>query len=174
VNSGPITVQDVIPAGLSFVSASDGPLNAGQVVTWELASLAPGDVKTITIVVKIVDITLSSYVNFGEIVTDGADSYDTPGKDIEDEDSTPDSNINNDPVVDNDDINVDTIPGDEDDHDRSFLDPAKVNSDNPAPITAPLPATGSDSFQLLYAALGLLAAGMIAVTVTRRRRRQVA
>ena len=174
VNSGPITVQDVIPAGLSFVSASDGPLNAGQVVTWELASLAPGDVKTITIVVKIVDITLSSYVNFGEIVTDGADSYDTPGKDIEDEDSIPDSNINNDPVVDNDDINVDTIPGDEDDHDRSFLDPAKVNSDNPAPITAPLPATGSDSFQLLYAALGLLATGLLALSITRRRRRRVA
>ena len=89
VPSGRITVQDVIPAGLTFVSASNAPLNAGQVVTWDLAGLAPGETATITLVVKVVNITLASYVNFAEIVSDGADVYDLPGRNIEDEDSIP-------------------------------------------------------------------------------------
>ena len=174
VNSGGYSVQDVVPAGLTFVSATDNPLVAGQTVTWDLASMAPGEIKSITIVVRIVDVTLGSYVNFGEIVTDGADVYDLPGKDVEDKDSTPDGNVFNDPVADNDDVNIDNLPGDEDDHDRSILDPAQVRSDNPAPPpVAPLPATGGNSLLLLYGAAGLLGIGALALAATRRRRRPV-
>ena len=173
VPSGRITVQDVIPAGLTFVSASNAPLNAGQVVTWDLAGLAPGETATITLVVKVVNITLASYVNFAEIVSDGADVYDLPGRNIEDEDSTPDGDITNDSLVDNDDVNIDTIPGDEDDHDRALLDPAKVRSDNPT-LPATIPTTGADSMQLLLAAAGLLVVGMFGAVVARRRRQPAA
>jgi LPXTG-motif cell wall-anchored protein len=172
VDSGPITVVDLIPAGLSFVSATNDPLVAGQAVSWDLPSLAPEGVLSITIIVKITDITQPTYVNRAEIVEDGADAYDTPGKDIEDEDSTPDSNVFNDPLIDTDDVNIDVIPGDEDDHDRALLDTTKVASDNPA-VTGPLPSTGSDLQPLLFTAAGLLAAGVLGVLAARRRRRPI-
>ena len=172
VNSGEFTVQDVIPAGLTFVSATDNPLVAGQTVIWDLTSLAPGEIKSVTIVVKIVDITLDSYVNLAEIVTDGADTYDLPGQDVEDEDSIPDADVYNDPIVDNDDVNIDNIPGDEDDHDRSLLDPAKVKSDNPKVTTAPIPATGGNTLPQLYGAAAVLGIGALAQVATRRRRRR--
>ncbi len=170
VDSGAYSVHDVLPAGLTFVSATDNPLVAGQSLTWDLPSMAPGGVKSITIVVQIVDVTLASYVNLAEIVTDGADTYDAPGKDVEDKDSTPDADLNNDPLVDTDDVNIDHIPGDEDDHDRAMLDPAKVASDNP--VTGRLPSTGSDAQPLVFTAAGLLGAGALALLVTRRRRRR--
>jgi uncharacterized repeat protein (TIGR01451 family)/LPXTG-motif cell wall-anchored protein len=169
VDSGPITVVDLIPTGLSFVSATNNPLVAGQAVSWDLPSIAPDGVLSITIIVKITDITQPHYVNYAEIVSDGADAYDMPGKDIEDEDSTPDSNVFNDPIVDTDDVNIDVIPGDEDDHDRAVLDTAKVASDNPA-IVGPLPVTGSDLQPLLLTGAGLLAAGALGMLATRRRR----
>ena len=171
VDSGPITVQDVVPAGLGIVTASDGGLGVGQVVTWEIANLTPGQSKTLTITVTVVNATLASYVNFAEIVADGADQYDTKN-DVEDDDSTPDGDITNDPIVDTDDVNIDQIPGDEDDHDRAPLDPAKVKSDNPRGGT--IPGTGSNSEPLLFGGVGLLGAGAIALMVARRRRGKAA
>lgn len=170
VDSGTFTVHDVLPAGLTFVSATDNPLVAGQSLTWDLPSMAPGGTLSITIVTQIVDVTLASYINLAEIVTDGADTYDGPGKDVEDKDSTPDENLQNDPLVDTDDVNIDHIPGDEDDHDRALLDTAKVASDNPT--IGKLPSTGSDTQSLLFTAAGLLGAGALALLVTRRRRRR--
>ncbi|MDO8365075.1 MAG: SdrD B-like domain-containing protein [Actinomycetota bacterium] len=169
VSSGPVSVQDVIPAGLLFVSADHGGLAAGQVVSWDIADMAPGEIVTLVLVVQMDVITLPSYVNFAEIVADGADAYDLDGDDVEDEDSTPDADITNDPLIDTDDPNIDVIPGDEDDHDRAFLDPAKVRSDNPRGGT--LPSTGGDGSPLLLGAAGLLAAGAISLIVARRRRR---
>ena len=168
VNSGAYSVQDVIPAGLTFVSASDNPLNAGQTVSWELPNLAPGEIRTLTLVVKIADITKPTYINFAEIVKDGSAQY---GPGVKDKDSTPDADITNDQLVDNDDVNIDNLPGDEDDHDRAMIEPFTVRSDNPS--TSPLPATGSDPLQLLIGGAGLLGIGLLAVAVTRRRRRLV-
>ena len=165
VPSGPVSVQDVIPAGLTFVSATDGGLNAAQVVTWELANLQPGEVHTFTVVVRMVDATKTTYVNFAEIVADGAVGY---GPGVSDDDSTPDGDITNDLLVDTDDVNIDQIPGDEDDHDRALLDPAKVRSDNPKSGT--IPGTGSNTAPLLYLAAALAVLGALALLATRRRR----
>lgn len=172
VDSGPVTVQDALPAGLLLVSASDGALIVGSVVTWEIANLAPGQIRTLTVTVSVADTTLSSYINFAEIVADGADQYDDDGVDIEDDDSTPDTDMANDPLVDTDDVNVEVLPRDEDDHDRALLNPAQVASDNPSSGT--LPSTGGDTAPLLDGALILLAAGAVAVVVTRRRRKMLA
>lgn len=169
VNSGPITLHDAIPAGLQFVSASDDPIVAGQTVSWDITNLAPGDIKTITLVVKMVDVTRPSYINFAEIISDGADAYDVPGTDVEDKDSFPDNNMGNDSLVDTDDVNIDTIPGDEDDHDRAMLDTAQVRSDNP--VVGPLPATGADSLSMLGGAAGLTGLGLLVLVGVRRRRR---
>lgn len=47
-----IVVADTLPAGATYVSSSDGgTLNAG-VVSWQIPSLAPGAVKTVTLVVS--------------------------------------------------------------------------------------------------------------------------
>ncbi len=167
VDSGPITVQDVIPAGLAYVSSSDLGLNAGQVVSWSLGNLAPGAKHTFTLVVKMVDATKASYINFSEITTDGADDYDIPGLDVEDEDSVPDDDITNDLLVDTDDVDTDQIPSDEDDHDRALLDPAKVRQDNPKKT---VPDTGSNTMPLLGLGAGLLAAGLLTLLAGRRRR----
>ena len=169
VDSGPITVQDVVPAGLGVVTASDGGLGVGQVVTWEIANLAPGEIKILTITVTVVDATLAKYENLAEIVADGADQYDVPGIDVEDEDSIPDADVTNDTLVETDDVNIDQIPGDSDDHDHALLDPAKVKSDNPKQGT--IPGTGSNTEPLLFGGAGLLGAGALALLVARRRRK---
>jgi LPXTG-motif cell wall-anchored protein len=104
-------------------------------------------------------------VNFAEIVADGAVGY---GPGVSDDDSTPDGDITNDLLVDTDDVNIDQIPGDEDDHDRALLDPAKVRSDNPKSGT--IPGTGSNTAPLLYLAAALAVLGALALLATRRRR----
>ena len=172
VDSGPIRVQDVVPAGLGVVTASDGGLGVGQVVTWEIANLAPGEIKILTITVTVVDATLAKYENLAEIVVDGADQYDVPGIDVEDEDSIPDADVTNDTLVETDDVNVDQIPGDSDDHDHALLDPAKVRSDNPKGGT--IPGTGSNTEPLLFGGAGLIGVGLLALAATRRRRRLAA
>jgi uncharacterized repeat protein (TIGR01451 family) len=48
VNSGPVSVQDVIPAGLTFVTATDGGLTAGAGCHLGPHRLEPGEIKTIT------------------------------------------------------------------------------------------------------------------------------
>ena len=168
VDSGPVTVMDVLPAGLTLVSASNGGLAGDQTVTWQLENLTPGQIVSFTVVVKMTNITLPSYINYAEIVEDGADGYDIEGGDIEDSDSTPDVDITNDLLVDTDDVTIDVIVGDSDDHDRALLDPGKVASDNPVPPQ--LPATGGDTVPLVWVALATLLAGSAAGLIGRRRR----
>ena len=48
-----ITVTDVVPKGLSFVSAQNGGKEANGTVTWELAELAAGESAAVTFKVKI-------------------------------------------------------------------------------------------------------------------------
>jgi len=65
VESFAFQVSDVIPGGMTYVGSSDGGSEAGGVVTWNLAeSLQPGDSRTITLELQIVDFTLRSYTNF--------------------------------------------------------------------------------------------------------------
>ena len=171
VDSGPVTVVDRIPDGLTFVSADHLGLSAGQTVSWDFDNLTPGQIVTLHLVVRMADATKPTYINLAEIVADGADAYDIEGSDIEDDDSTPDDNLSNDPIQDTDDVTIDHLVGDEDDHDRAMLDPTKVASDNPTPGL--IPVTGSDATPMLLAAGLLVVAGaLVSLTSSRRRRPQ--
>jgi uncharacterized repeat protein (TIGR01451 family) len=98
VPSGSFDVVDTLPAGLTFVSASNGGSAAAGVVTWaDLPSLAAGATTTLTLVTTITDGTVREYRNWAEISADSADDYDTPGDDVEDADSTPDTDTGSDP-----------------------------------------------------------------------------
>ena len=126
VSSGVVTVRDVLPAGLVFKSASDGGVNAGQVVTWTIINLLPNEVKTFTLTVTIDDPKLGPFTNMAEITGDGASKYSRPGEPIKDSDSSPDSDMTNDNLVETDDVGIDQVTGDEDDHDRALIDVKEV------------------------------------------------
>ena len=113
VPSNDYSVVDAIPAGMTFVSASDGGTVSGSTVTWSnLPNLNPGDAQQLTITLNLADATVGEYINRAEISEDSADDFNTT-----DEDSTPDSNVNNDPVDNHNDPTLDDAPGDEDDND---------------------------------------------------------
>jgi len=124
VPSNDYTVIDQIPAGMEFVAASDFGSQSGSIVTWaNLANLAPGQTKMLTIALRVTDIAQSDYRNWAEISEDSAEDYG-----VTDEDSTPDNDIGNDntdgtgiepnDLVDNhNDITLDDPAGDEDDND---------------------------------------------------------
>ena len=93
VPSGPFTVTDSVPAGLSATAASNGGslgTPAVAVVWSNLASLDPGTSVTLTVTMKVVDYTLRPYHNVAEITGDGASLYSQPaGAPTTDIDSTP-------------------------------------------------------------------------------------
>jgi hypothetical protein len=66
-------------AGRMFKSASDGGVNAGQVVTWTIINLLPNEVKTFTLTVTIDDPKLGPFTNMAEITGDGASVLRAPG-----------------------------------------------------------------------------------------------
>ncbi|MDO8391392.1 MAG: SdrD B-like domain-containing protein [Actinomycetota bacterium] len=167
VDSGPVTVVDSIPDGLTFVSADNGGIPADRTVSWDFTNLTPGQIVSLTLVVRMDNIGLSSYINYAEIAADGADQYDTPSN-IEDADSAPDADLSNDLLIDTDDVTIDQISGDEDDHDRALLDPAKVISDNLAPPRIPL--AGGNAAPFMEAAWAMVLLGAVAALVGRRRR----
>ena len=119
-------VTDQIPAGMSFVSASNGGTAAGQTVTWSgLANLAPGAQTTLNLVLRVDDALQRQYRNWAEISDDSSEDY---GFGETDEDSTPDTNTGddnaqgfgnapNDAVDNHNDITLDDPAGDEDDND---------------------------------------------------------
>lgn len=169
VPSGLYSVQDVMPAGLSFVSASNaGALAANGAVVWtDLPSLVPGATALLTVQLRLDDVTLPEYRNIAEITGDSADDYSTPTTPVTDEDSVPDDDPNNDGVIDTDDVGIDRVPGDEDDHDIAMLDVAAILEANlvaapttPAEMsTGSLPYTGGDVLHLLELGLVALALG---------------
>ncbi|HYG73085.1 MAG TPA: hypothetical protein VEC15_12485 [Actinomycetota bacterium] len=74
VNEGPSTARDVqitdaIPAGTSFVSASDGGALAGGVVTWDLGSLAAGQSVDRTLTVHVAEGRLAPLSNTASVTT---------------------------------------------------------------------------------------------------------
>jgi len=126
VASNDFVVTDQIPAGMEFVSASDLGTAVGQVATWtKLSSLAPGQTKTVTISLRVTDVTLGDFRNWAEISEDSATDY---GANVSDDDSTPDGNVGddttagtgtdpNDPYTNHNDITQDQPANDEDDND---------------------------------------------------------
>jgi len=92
VPSNDYTVIDEIPAGMSFVSASNFGTASGTTVTWaSLPNINPGDIQILTIELQVDDASFVSYRNFAEISEDSASDYG-----VKDEDSTPDDNVLND------------------------------------------------------------------------------
>lgn len=92
VASGPYSVRDDVPAGMTAVSASDGAdlsTPADSVLWSDLPSLSPGEQATLTVTMRITDLTLREFVNFAEIVEDGASAYTVGGVPVTDADSTP-------------------------------------------------------------------------------------
>ena len=181
VPSGSYSVNDVIPAGMSFVGADRGGRNQGVSVVWtDLPSLAPLTTTVLTLQLRLDDVTLPSYVNTAEISADSADDYSTPADPVTDDDSRPDDDTTNDDVIDTDDVDIDVLFGDEDDHDIAALDMSLVlaaNSANsadppttPAASPAPLAMTGSGSTSLLQLATILILAGAAIGLLARRRR----
>jgi len=76
VPSNAYSVTDQIPAGMSFVNASDGGTMAAGVVTWSnLANIPAGGTKTLSITLSADDATLGDFRNWAEISDDSADDY---------------------------------------------------------------------------------------------------
>jgi len=119
VPSNDYTVSDLLPAGMSFVSASDGGTNAGGMVTWEnLPNIDVGGTKALSITLRLDDASLDSYRNIAEITDDSAEDYG-----VTDEDSTSDTDLTNDLQVNHNDPIPDEVPGDEDDNDFEDISP---------------------------------------------------
>jgi uncharacterized repeat protein (TIGR01451 family) len=155
VPSGAYSIQDALPDGLTFVSASDGATAVGNLVTWtNLPSLNPGASASVTIRARLDDAKKSSYVNVAEIITDGSGKLSTPDDPVKDVDSSPSLPTGDESV-------------NEDDRSVASLSVAEVLAAN-----VRLPRTGFDSRQSLNAALLLLAAGTMLTVTTRRRRRK--
>ncbi|MEZ5254990.1 MAG: SdrD B-like domain-containing protein [Microthrixaceae bacterium] len=92
VASGPYTVTDLVPTGLDVVAASHGGIVSGdgRIVTWsDLDSIEPGETATVTVSVKVGDITTRPWRNVAEITEDGSDAYSTVDQPIADIDSVP-------------------------------------------------------------------------------------
>ena len=89
VPSGAYDVTDYIPAGMEFVSASDFGTASGNTVTWtNLANLNAGQSMTVTIALRVVDVTQAPFENFAEISDDSSEDFG-----VTDEDSTPDLSL---------------------------------------------------------------------------------
>jgi len=125
VPSNDYVVSDYIPAGMSFVAASDGGVESNGIVTWStLPSIAPGLVQVVTLSLRMEDASLEgNYRNFAEISDDSAADFG-----VTDEDSTPDNDPDNDPVINHNDPASDTVAGDEDDHDFEEITPIRPPS----------------------------------------------
>jgi len=128
VPSGTFTVTDIIPAGMTFVSATaaiattvitDPGVGSGGSVTFVVPAadeIAPTAQTTFTVVLKIADVTLSPFKNIADITADSGD----------DEDSDPTDNSGSSDTFDDGDVTNDEDPNDEDDSDFDELDVATV------------------------------------------------
>jgi len=96
VDSGPIVISDIIPAGMTFQSASNGALPVGNKVHWSISNIVSGAVTSVDIQLTASDLTFLPFINHAEISSDS-------GNDI---DSTPDVNPYNDAVGEDDNDQV--------------------------------------------------------------------
>ncbi|TPW11879.1 MAG: hypothetical protein FD127_2974 [Acidimicrobiaceae bacterium] len=186
VPSGTFTVTDEVPAGLVAVSASNGGdlTDATARVVWTgLPSLAPGATTTLTVDMRITDLSRRPFTNIAEITADGADAYDvaavpdapgrpaTPAADVEDDDSITDADVANDVMVDQVSLPAaqrNNALVDEDDHDIAVLD-ADVVYDLALVKTVASPLVAPDGtavFAITVANQGTVASGTFTVVDT--------
>ena len=159
VPSGSYSVQDALPAGMSFVSASDGGVSNGNLVTWtDLGSLDPGSSRTVTVGARLDDVSLAAYDNVAEIIADGSAALSTPTETVTDRDSRPNT------------PEGDTTPG-QDDWDSASLPLGLVAAHNVIPpVTTQLAAAGAGIMLVLGWALAVFAAGAGMTHIARRRK----
>lgn len=69
-----VMLEDPIPAGTEFVSASDGGSMSGGKVTWNLGEMAPGATRTVTITLKSITATSGDNVARVSATCAGADA----------------------------------------------------------------------------------------------------
>ncbi|MGD9702729.1 MAG: SdrD B-like domain-containing protein [Acidimicrobiia bacterium] len=184
VDSGLITVQDAIPTGMAFVSASDGGTATGDTVTWTITNLAPGAKKVLTLATRVTDISRPAYRNWAEITADSGDDID----------STPDTNLGKDSTNPNDQVtnhndttfnnnSLTPLPGGQLDEDDNDYEEIPNNSASAAPGTtttttrprvlssSQLPSTGSDIGTPLQVAAVAIVGGLLLLGFRRRMRR---
>jgi uncharacterized repeat protein (TIGR01451 family) len=166
VPSGAYSVADVLPAGMSFESASDNAVPAGRTVVWSnLPSILPGGEAVLYIRLRITDAALGTYRNVAEITSDGSSAYATVGLTASDVDSTPNPSI----VGVTADQAVVLAAGPEED-DRGVAEIAGGTVTTGAGGT--LPATGSGLDWLVDAAGVLIALGLGFALIRRLPRRR--
>ncbi|MDQ2677701.1 MAG: hypothetical protein M3Y51_03080 [Actinomycetota bacterium] len=180
VPSGVFSVQDVLPDGMAFVTATDGAVAGPGTLSWnDLPSIDPGAAKVITLEARLDDITRDAYVNRAEITADSARTYSTATEVVRDVDSTPDTDPDNDALRETDDVDA-SLSGDEDDHDVAALDVAQVRADNATndraepgergpSVPAALAMTGTDQALPIRFAAVAVAAGLVLLGLRRRR-----
>jgi len=132
VPSGSYSVADMIPGGMSFVSAvpaPDGAPAAGStgLLTWTFTAAnelaATGDQQTITLALKVDDTTQAPFRNWAEIETDGGDDEDSqPGDNDGNDSGAGDGGDGSDDVDNHNDITIDEPKDDEDDSDYEDVD----------------------------------------------------
>ena len=158
VPSGPYTVVDDLPTGLTFVDASHGGVVTGQRVTWtDLTSLLPGERAVVTVEARLDDLTQTSYVNVASIAKDGSTLVSTPNDPVEDVDSHPALPASGTTAI-------------EDDEGTAALSMAQVASDNSVPTS--LPRTGTDAQPVVRWATAAVAGGAALIATSWRRRRR--
>jgi len=120
------SVTDMIPAGMSFVTATpapDGSPPAGTTgqLTWTIATaLFSGNTTTINLQLKVDDASQAQYRNWAEIESDNGDDVDSdPGDNNGNDGGAGDGGTGGDPVVNHNDINHDETTPDKFDEDDS-------------------------------------------------------
>ncbi len=121
-NSGDFTVEDTLPAELTFVSANPAATTAPAVgtsgtVSWDSTNLAAGDMVTFTITAELASLPTAPIKNIAEITADSG----------EDDDSDPTDNSDEDDTFNDDDVTNDQDPNDEDDSDFEFVPVAEYD-----------------------------------------------
>jgi uncharacterized repeat protein (TIGR01451 family)/LPXTG-motif cell wall-anchored protein len=156
VPSGTYSVEDLLPAGMEYVSSSDGGEAAGMVITWtNLPSLMPGETKVLALDARLVDVKQPSYVNRAAVTKDGSSLYSGTTVEVRDVDSTPSKIDPGLPLPEIDTASFVALPV------------RQVQADNNT-----LPSTGSDTGSALSAAVAGIATGVMLLLIGRRRRTQ--
>ncbi len=132
-DSGVFSVVDVIPAGLTFVSATgvnfacthDGAATGGEVTCSFSGNLTTGQDATFELDVTVGDVTMAPFRNWAEIETDSGDDNDSQVADHNAVDGAAGTGTaGSDPVDNHNDITLDEPVGDEDDSDFEDVDVA--------------------------------------------------
>jgi uncharacterized repeat protein (TIGR01451 family) len=102
VNANNFTVQDILPAWLTFVSATPSATQNGQTLTWNVSSLGVNQSTTFTVVATVA--TVWTHTNFAQVC-----NYEETGE-PQDADSSPDCNVQTNNEDDEDEVSISCTP----------------------------------------------------------------